>query len=256
MSSLALSAVHTFPRIKKQEHIVLCHPQHENTTPEAPHDHTPRQTGNLVSLTPSLIHTIHTRQHTNPRPLRTRSMPRTRSNVGAAAISRTITPRATLARSPFMLPRPFRVNRRLRCTTSALDRISSTTRSAFAMRTSCGGLFHRVRCSQAHREPRRHPRSPMPHTPPSNFPSSTPPPPPRDEALTVSVRRCTLRLLAAREVSGHLGGTPQGRVGEKEQEDCGIARSILLPMSLPLPKYTFSFLFFFLRVAELVVVLV
>ncbi|KAJ7891970.1 hypothetical protein B0H13DRAFT_2340373 [Mycena leptocephala] len=99
MSSLALPAVRTSPRIKKQDHIVLCHPQHENTTPEAPPDHTPRQTGNLVSLTPSLIHTIHTRQHTNPRPLRTRSMPRTRSYVGsvtsppaAAAISRTIPP--------------------------------------------------------------------------------------------------------------------------------------------------------------------
>jgi hypothetical protein len=60
--------------------------------------------------------------------------------------------------------------------------------------------------------------------------------------------------LAVREASGHLVGTPQGRAGEKEQEDCGIARSILF--SMPLPKYTFSFLFFFLRVAELVVVLV
>ncbi|KAJ7898120.1 hypothetical protein B0H13DRAFT_2337573 [Mycena leptocephala] len=37
---------------------------HEYTTPEAPHDHTPRQTGNLVSLTPSFIHIIHTIQHT------------------------------------------------------------------------------------------------------------------------------------------------------------------------------------------------
>ncbi|KAJ7904069.1 hypothetical protein B0H13DRAFT_2334908 [Mycena leptocephala] len=64
ISSLALPAARIFPRIKKQEHIVLCHPQHKNTTPEAPHDHTPRQTGNPVSLTPSLIHTIHTRQHT------------------------------------------------------------------------------------------------------------------------------------------------------------------------------------------------
>jgi hypothetical protein len=85
------------------------------------------------------------------------------------------------------------------------------------VRTSCGGRFHRAHCSRARGEPRRHPRSPMPHTPPSNFPSSTPPPPPRDEALTVSVRRCTLHLLAAREVSGHLGGTPQGRAARKSK---------------------------------------
>jgi hypothetical protein len=78
MSPLALPAARTFPRIKKQEHILLCHPQHENTTPEAPHDHTLRQTGNLVALTLSVIHTIHTRQHTQPPTLH----PRTRSYIG------------------------------------------------------------------------------------------------------------------------------------------------------------------------------
>ncbi|KAJ7810553.1 hypothetical protein B0H13DRAFT_2384571 [Mycena leptocephala] len=137
----SLPAARTFPRIKKQEHIVLCHPQHENTTPEAPHNHTPHQTGNLVS---SLIHTIHTRQHTHPPSTctRTRSMPRTRSlSLGSApSPPRSPPPSPQLEPAqpaPFPLPIPHAAATISSesppcCTTSALDRISSTTRSAFA----------------------------------------------------------------------------------------------------------------------------
>ncbi|KAJ7921838.1 hypothetical protein B0H13DRAFT_2413725 [Mycena leptocephala] len=85
---------------------------------------------------------------------------------------------------------------------SALRHIPKIMHSAFAVRTSCGGRFH-----QARRQPRCPPRSRMPHTRPSNFPSSTSaaasPSPQREEALAVT--------------------TPQARAGEKDPEYCEIA---------------------------------